>query len=203
MKIFGVGKNYLDHVKEFDGVVPTSPVIFTKPDSALLRNNTPLFHPTFTKDIHFEVEIVIRICKNGKNIQEKFASKYYDQIGLGIDFTARDIQMEAKNAGLPWALAKGFDGSAPISKLLPISDFKNLQNIHFTLEQNGELKQSGVSSDMIFSFDRIIEHISNFCTLKNGDLIFTGTPAGVGPVKVNDKLECFLDNKKMISMYIK
>lgn len=203
MKIFGVGKNYLEHVKEFDGVVPTTPVIFTKPDSALLKNNVPLFYPSFTKDIHFEVEIVIRICKNGKNIQKKFASKYYDQIGIGIDFTARDVQMEAKKAGLPWALAKGFDGSAPISKFFPVSDFEDLQNLHFRLEQNGEVKQSGVSSDMIFSFDRIIEHISSFCTLKNGDYIFTGTPAGVGPVKIDDKLECFLEDKKMISMYIK
>lgn len=203
MKIFGVGKNYLEHVKEFDGIVPETPVIFTKPDTALLKNDAPLYHPDFSNDIHFEVELVIRICKEGKNIKEKFASKYYDQIGIGIDFTARDLQMEAKKAGLPWAMAKGFNGSAPLSSLLPVSEFDNLNELHFTLEQNGVVKQTGISSDMIFSFERIIEHISTFCTLKTGDLIYTGTPSGVGPIKVGDKLECFLEKQKMISMDIK
>ena len=203
MKILCIGRNYTAHIEELNNEKPDEPVIFTKPDTALLKNNAPFYYPEFTKDIHHEVEIILRICKEGKHIAPKFAHKYYDAIGLGIDFTARDIQAKAKAKGLPWALAKGFNGSAPISELLPLSEFEDLKNINFSLQVNGEVKQKGNTSLMLFPFDEIICYISKFITLKQGDIIFTGTPEGVGPIQVGDQLEGFIEDKKMFDFEIK
>jgi len=203
MKIFAVGRNYTEHIEELNNERPEEPVIFTKPDTALLKNNQPFYYPDFSKDIHHEVELVIKVCKEGKNIQEKFAHKYYDQIGLGIDFTARDLQQKAKEKGLPWAIAKGFNGSAPISVFKPVNDFKDLNNINFSLTVNGEEKQKGSTSLMLFSFDFIISYLSKFFTLKKGDLIFTGTPKGVGAVVVGDKLVGYIEDEKLLEFEIK
>lgn len=203
MKIICVGKNYAEHVKEFDNEMPTEPVIFTKPDSALVRPGFPFFYPEFSNNIHYEVELVIRINKVGKNIAEKFAHKYYHQMAIGIDFTARDIQLKAKEKGLPWALSKGFDGSAPLSEFREIAAFGDLNDIHFSLQQNGELRQSGHSKDMLYSVDKIIAYVSSFMTLKKGDLIFTGTPSGVGPVAIDDKLEAFIGDEKLLEVRVK
>ena len=204
MKIICIGRNYAKHAKELGNSVPTEPVYFMKPDSALLPKKTPFFYPNFTKDLHYEVELVIKICKLGKNISEKFAETYYNEIGLGIDFTARDIQLECKAKGLPWEKAKAFDYSAPISReLIQKSEFKNLNDITFSLEKNGELVQKGNSSDMLFGFDHLISYLSQFMTLKIGDLIFTGTPAGVGPVKIGDQLIGYIGDRKMLDLNIK
>ena len=204
MKIICIGRNYAKHAKELGNTVPTEPVYFMKPDSALLPKKTPFFYPNFTKDHHYEVELVIKICKLGKNISEKFAETYYNEIGLGIDFTARDIQLECKAKGLPWEKAKAFDYSAPISReLIQKSEFKNLNDITFSLEKNGELVQKGNSSDMLFDFDHLICYLSQFMTLKIGDLIFTGTPAGVGPVKIGDQLIGYIGDRKMLDLNIK
>lgn len=202
MKVFGIGRNYAAHIEELNNERPKEPVIFTMPDTALLEKNRPFFYPSFTKDVHFEVEIVLKICKVGKNIDEKFAHTYYDEIGVGIDFTARDIQQQAKEKGLPWAIAKGFNDASPISKFVPKANF-NLENLNFSLEQNGEVKQAGNTSLMLFSFDYIISYLSKFFLLKKGDLIFTGTPKGVGPVKIGDRLEAFLEDNKMLHVDIK
>lgn len=193
----------MDHVKEFDNQVPDEPVIFTKPDTALLKGNKPFFYPDFSSDIHYEVEILLKINKEGKNIDKKFASKYYDEIGIGIDFTARDIQMKAKEKGLPWALAKGFNGSAPISSFVSVDTVNNLNNLSFSLKLNNEIKQVGNTKDMLFSFDKIVAYISTFCTLKKGDIIFTGTPAGVGPIAIGDQLECYIEDRLMLQTKIK
>ncbi|MCR6641486.1 MAG: fumarylacetoacetate hydrolase family protein [Sporocytophaga sp.] len=203
MKILAIGRNYADHIKELKNEQPEAPVIFLKPDTALIRNNSPFYYPDFSNNIHFEVELVIKISKEGKNIEEKFAHKYFQEIGLGIDFTARDIQDKAKAAGLPWTLAKGFNGSAPISEFVQKANFKDLNNLSFSLVQNGVLKQSGNSGQMIHNFDAIISYISKFITLKQGDIIFTGTPAGVGPVKIGDRLEGFIENEKFIDFEVK
>jgi acylpyruvate hydrolase len=204
MRIFAIGRNYVEHIKELNNERPDEPVIFTKPDTAVLRNNAPFFYPDFSKDIHHEVEVVLRICKEGKNIQEKFASKYYDSIGIGIDFTARDLQQKAKEKGLPWDIAKGFNGSAPVSdKFLPVAQVKDLANVNFSLRINGELKQQGNTSLMLFGFDYIISYLSGFFTLKTGDLIFTGTPKGVGPVKVGDTLAAYLEDEKLLEFEVK
>lgn len=203
MKILAIGRNYVEHIKELNNERPDEPVIFTKPDTALVRNNQPFYYPDFSNDIHYEVELVLRLCKMGKNINEKFAHTYYDAIGLGIDFTARDLQTKAKNKGLPWALAKGFDGSAPVSEFLPLSNFKDINNINFSLKVNGELKQKGNSSLMLFSFNQIISYISKFITLRSGDLIFTGTPKGVGPIKIGNKLEGYIEDQKLLNVEIK
>lgn len=203
MKILAIGRNYADHIKELKNEQPEAPVIFLKPDTALIRNNSPFYYPDFSNNIHFEVELVIKISKEGKNIEEKFAHKYFQEIGLGIDFTARDIQDKAKAAGLPWTLAKGFNGSAPISEFVQKTNFKDLNNLSFSLVQNGVLKQSGNSGQMIHNFDSIISYISKFITLKQGDIIFTGTPAGVGPVKIGDRLEGFIENEKFIDFEVK
>ena len=202
MKVFGIGRNYAAHIEELNNERPDEPVIFTMPDTALLEKNRPFFIPSFTKDVHFEVEVVLKICKVGKNIDEKFAHTYYNEIGMGIDFTARDLQQKAKEKGLPWAIAKGFNGAAPISKFGPKSEF-DLQNLNFSLTQNGEIKQAGNTSLMLFNFDYIICYLSKFFLLKKGDLIFTGTPEGVGPVKIGDHLEVFLEDKKMLHVDIK
>ena len=204
MRIFAVGRNYAEHIKELNNERPDEPVIFTKPDTAVLRNNTPFYYPEFSKDVHHEVELVLRICKEGKNIQEKFAGKYFDAIGIGIDFTARDLQQKAKEKGLPWDIAKGFNGSAPLSeKFIPVAEFKNLKDINFSLAINGGIRQQGNTSLMIFSFEYVISYLSKFFTLRAGDLIFTGTPKGVGPVQVGDTLSAFIENEKLLEFDVK
>jgi len=203
MKIICIGRNYVEHAKELKNPLPKQPVFFLKPDTSLVIRNRPFFYPEFSKDIHYEVELVIKIDKNGKHIQEKFAHTYYSQIGLGIDFTARDIQQNCKEKGLPWEIAKGFDNSAPISKMIAIEGLKDRKNIQFNLKLNGGVVQEGSSVDMIFSFDTIISYLSQFITLKMGDLIYTGTPAGVGPVNIGDHLEGYLEDKKMLDFRVK
>ncbi len=194
MKIICIGRNYVDHAKELNNPVPEEPVVFMKPPSALLVNNKPLYYPEFTKDLHFEVELVLKIGKNGRHVQPEFASRYYPELGLGIDFTARDLQSALKSKGHPWEVAKGFDGAAVISDFLTVEQL-NREAIAFELRKNGAVVQSGNSKDMIFSFDDIIVYVSKFFKLQMGDLIFTGTPAGVGPVKIGDQLEGFLHTK--------
>jgi acylpyruvate hydrolase len=203
MKIIAIGRNYAEHAKELNNPVPTVPVIFMKPDTALLKDNKPFYHPEFSQDVHHEIELVLKVCKEGKHISEKFASNYYDEIGLGVDFTARDIQSRHKEKGLPWELAKAFDGSAPISSFLPKSDFKDLYNINFRLDINGETKQSGNTNMLLFSFESIIAFVSQYITLKKGDLIFTGTPAGVGKVNVGDHLEGYIGDNKLLDFFVK
>ncbi len=202
MKIFCVGRNYSDHAKELGNAVPENPVIFSKPDTALVKNGEPFYHPDFSNDVHHEAELVIRIGKMGKKIQEKFARNYYSEIGLGIDFTARDLQSTLKEKGLPWELAKGFDGSAPLGDFLPV-DQLDLTNINFSLKKNGEVVQAGNSAQMIFSFDKIVSFVSQYFTLKVGDLIYTGTPAGVGKVAIGDKLEGYIEERLMLSCDVK
>lgn len=204
MRIFAIGRNYVEHIQELNNERPDDPVIFTKPDTALLRNNSAFYYPEFSKDIHHEVELVLRISKEGKNVEEKFASRYYDSIGIGIDFTARDLQQKAKEKGLPWDIAKGFNGSAPISDVFkPVTDFKDLTKIHFKLEVDGEVKQEGDTGLMLFNFDYIVSYLSKFFTLKTGDLIFTGTPKGVGPVKIGNRLTAYIENEKMLEFEVK
>jgi 2-keto-4-pentenoate hydratase/2-oxohepta-3-ene-1,7-dioic acid hydratase in catechol pathway len=204
MRIFAIGRNYAEHIKELNNERPDEPVIFSKPDTAILRNNAPFYYPEFSKDIHHEVELVLRVCKEGKNIEEKFAHKYFDAIGLGIDFTARDLQQKAKEKGLPWDIAKGFNHSAPLSeKFIPVAEIADLRNINFKLEINGELRQQGNTSLMLFSFEYIIHYLSKFFTLKTGDLIFTGTPKGVGPVKIGDTLSAYFENEKLLEFNVK
>lgn len=204
MKIFCIGRNYAEHAKELGNAVPTTePVIFMKPENALFQAHTPFYYPKFTNQLHYECELVLRICKNGKHVQSSFASNYYDGIGVGIDFTARDIQDECKKKGLPWEKAKAFDNSAAVSTFLNITPAFNKKNINFSLKKNGELMQKGLSGDMIFNFDSVIEHISNYFSLNNGDLIFTGTPAGVGECVVGDELDCYIENEKLLSVQIK
>jgi 2-keto-4-pentenoate hydratase/2-oxohepta-3-ene-1,7-dioic acid hydratase in catechol pathway len=203
MKIICIGRNYAEHAKELGNNVPTEPVFFCKPDSAMLPRSNPLFIPPFTNDLHYEVELIIKIDRLGKNIEEQFADRYYSTIGLGIDFTARDVQEEQKKKGLPWEKAKAFDGSAVVGKdFLALEEFDRT-NIRFSLKKNGEVVQIGNSSDMIFNFNKIIAYVSQFMTLKIGDLIFTGTPSGVGPVAINDVLEGYLGEKKMFKVNIK
>jgi len=203
MKIICIGRNYTEHAKELNNPVPSNPVFFMKPDTALIQNHNPFFYPEFSKDIHFETELVLKICKSGRHVEEKFAHKYYDQIGIGLDLTARDLQSNCKKKGLPWEIAKAFDNSAPLGKFLPVSEFKNINDINFSLEVNGELRQKGNSGDMIFSFDTIIAYITQFVTIKVGDLIFTGTPAGVGPIKINDHFDAFIEDKQLLSLNVK
>lgn len=204
MRIFAIGRNYVEHIQELNNERPDEPVIFTKPDTAILKNNEPFYYPDFSTDIHHEVELVLRISKEGKNIQEKFAGKYFDSIGIGIDFTARDLQTKAKEKGLPWDIAKGFNGSAPISdKFIPVGSFKNLSDINFRLTVDGSLKQQGNTGLMIFSFDYIISYLSKFFTLRTGDLIFTGTPKGVGPVKPGNVLAAFIEDEKLLEFEVK
>ena len=204
MRIFAIGRNYVEHIEELKNEKPSDPVIFTKPDTALLRNNSPFYYPDFSKDVHHEVELVLRICREGKNIEEKFAHKYYDAIGVGIDFTARDLQQKLKEKGLPWDIAKGFNGSAPISdKFIPVANFKDVKNINFSLQVDGEFKQRGNTSLMLFNFDYIILYLSRFFTLKTGDLIFTGTPKGVSPVKVGNVLSAYIEDEKLLEFEVK
>jgi len=204
MRIFAVGRNYVEHIEELNNQRPDEPVIFTKPDTALLKNNAPFYYPSFSKDVHHEVELVLKICKDGKNIVEKFAHKYYDRIGIGVDFTARDLQAKIKAKSLPWDIAKGFDGSAPVSsKFIPVGDFKDVRNINFHLNVDGDLKQKGNTSLMLFSFDYIISYLSGFFTLRVGDLIFTGTPKGVAPVTIGNQLTAYIEDEKLLEFEVK
>jgi len=203
MKIIAIGRNYAEHAKELNNPVPTVPVIFMKPDTALLKDNKPFYHPDFSEDIHHEIELVLKVSKEGKHIGEKFAAGYYDEIGLGVDFTARDIQSRHKEKGLPWELSKAFDGSAPVSAFVLKSTFADICNINFKLDINGETRQQGNTNMLLFSFENIIAFVSRYITLKKGDLIFTGTPAGVGRVKVGDRLEGYIEDEKMLDFLVK
>ena len=203
MKIICIGRNYAEHAKELNNAVPTEPVFFMKPDTALLKDGEPFYHPDFTKDLHHEIEVVIKINKVGKHIDEQFAHKYYDEIGLGIDFTARDLQTIAKEKGLPWEKAKAFDGSAPIGKFISKSQLGDLLNIDFELKINGTSKQKGNTKDLLFSFDKIISYVSKFVTLKVGDLIYTGTPEGVSAVNIGDKLQGFVKGELFLEFEVK
>lgn len=203
MKIICIGKNYRSHIQEFDHQIPEFPLFFLKPDSAIITRNRPFFVPNFAQEFHYEVELLVRICKLGKCIQEKFAHTYYDEIGLGIDFTARDVQRQCMQTGAPWEIAKAFDGSAVVSNFVKKSEFADIQNISFSLLKNGELVQRGNSSEMLFSVDKIIAYVSQFMTLKTGDIIFTGTPAGVGKVDINDVLQGFIEERQFLKFRIK
>ncbi len=203
MKIICIGRNYVEHARELNNPLPQEPVIFLKPDTAIITRNRPFFYPEFSEDIHYEAELVLKIAKNGRHIQPKFARSYYQQIGIGIDFTARDLQQRQKEKGLPWEIAKAFDGSAPVSSFVELEILQDSSNIHFHLLKNGEKVQDGYSGLMIFNFDTIISYISKFITIKMGDLIFTGTPAGVGPVKIGDRLEAFIEDRRMLKCDIK
>ncbi len=203
MKIIAIGRNYIDHAKELNNPLPEKPIFFLKPETALLRNNKDFYYPDFSKEIHYEAEIVVRINRIGKYIEERFAHRYYNEVGIGIDFTARDLQNEHKKKGLPWEIAKAFDQSAPISPMVDLSQYNDIQDINFSLNINGKEVQKGNTKDMIFNVNRIIEYVSKFVSLKIGDLIFTGTPAGVGEIKIGDRLEAFIENEKMLDFTIK
>lgn len=192
MKIICIGRNYAEHAKELNNPVPERPVVFMKPPSALLVNDKPFYYPDFTHDLHYEAEVVLRIGKNGRHVQPEFADTYYDRIAFGIDFTARDLQEECKKKGQPWEIAKGFDGSAVLSAFFPMEEVHRREGVEFKLRKNGELVQHGHTRDMLFSFNDIIVYVSKFFKLQVGDYIYTGTPAGVGPVQIGDKLEGFL-----------
>lgn len=203
MKIFCIGRNYAAHAQELKSEVPEEPVIFMKPQTALLCNNEPFYYPEFTKDLHYECELVLNICKNGKHIKEKFAGKYYDKLTVGIDFTARDLQARQKEKGLPWEIAKAFDDSAAVGKFVEITPETDKKDINFCLYKNRQLVQQGNTGDLLFSFDHIIAYISTFFTINIGDLIFTGTPAGVGPVQIGDKLEAFIEDDSLLEFEVK
>jgi 2-keto-4-pentenoate hydratase/2-oxohepta-3-ene-1,7-dioic acid hydratase in catechol pathway len=203
MKIICIGRNYVAHAKELNHDVPAQPVFFMKPDSALVIDNRPFFYPDFSTNVHHELEVVIRIDRLGRSIEEQFANRYFSEVALGVDFTARDLQDEMKKKGLPWEIAKGFDYSAPVSQFFPVSKFRDIHDLSFRLDLNGTTVQDGKTSLMIFSFEKIIAYVSRFMTLKTGDLIFTGTPAGVGPVSVNDRLEAYLEGEKLMDFPVK
>jgi len=202
MKIFCIGRNYIDHAKELNNPVPKKPLVFMKPITALLKDNRPFFHPDFSDNIHYEVELVIKMCRHAKHVDAKFAHKYYDEIAIGIDFTARDIQSQLKEKGHPWEIAKGFDHSAPISQFQSLENY-DVANINFDLHKNGATAQVGNSKDLIFNFSELIAHISKYITLQKGDYIFTGTPAGVGPVKIGDNLEASIEGKVILSCEVR
>lgn len=204
MKIIAIGLNYPSHNEEMKRAFePTDPVIFMKPDSALLKSGKPFFIPDFSNEIHYETEIVVKISRLGKNIAERFAHRYYDELTVGIDFTARDLQLRQKEKGLPWEISKSFDNSAAIGEFVPKTEFLDVQNLHFHLDINNQTVQSGNTKDMIFSIDKIIAYVSRFFTLKIGDLIYTGTPSGVGCVAIDDRLEAYIENKKLMDIHIK
>ncbi|HPE39935.1 MAG TPA: fumarylacetoacetate hydrolase family protein [Bacteroidales bacterium] len=203
MKIICIGLNYHSHILELKSTTPDFPVFFMKPETAMLVKNRPFFLPDFSNDIHYEAELLIRINKLGKSIQKRYAHTYYDEIGLGIDFTARDLQQKVRSEGLPWEITKSFDGSAVIGTFLPKTQFADLHQIPFHLQLNDRIVQQGNSSDLIFDFDTIIEYVSQFVTLKIGDIIFTGTPVGVGPVKINDRLQGFIGEQKLFDFRVK
>jgi 2-keto-4-pentenoate hydratase/2-oxohepta-3-ene-1,7-dioic acid hydratase in catechol pathway len=203
MKIFCLGRNYAAHAKELDNEIPEEPIIFMKPKSALLQAHTPFYYPEFTNELHYECELVLRISKNGKYIQDRFANKYYDAVTTGIDFTARDIQNELKEKGLPWEKAKAWDNSAAIGKWIPFPNIKNKKDINFCLYKNKELVQQSNSSLMINNFDKALAYISNYFSVNIGDLVFTGTPAGVGECVVGDELEAFIEDESLLSLEVK
>lgn len=203
MKIICIGRNYAEHAKELKNEIPTEPVWFMKPDTALLKDGEAFYFPEFTKDLHHEIEIVLKINKVGKHIDEQFAHKYYDEIGIGVDFTARDVQAKCKEKGLPWEKAKAFDGSAPIGKFIKKEQIGDLNNIDFELKINGQSRQLGNTKDLLFSFDKVIAHVSKYVTLKVGDLIYTGTPEGVGPVQIGDKLQGYLKGDLCLEFEVK
>lgn len=203
MKIFCVGRNYVDHAKELGNDVPDEPVIFLKPKSAFLQPHMPFYYPEFTNELHYEVELVLRVSKNGKYIQERHASKYYNAITVGIDFTARDIQAELKKKGLPWEIAKAWDNSAAVGKFVDLKPGMNINDLNFSLQKNKEIVQQGNSRDMLFTFDQIVSYVSNFFSLNIGDLIFTGTPAGVGECVVGDILEAYMEKDALLEVEIK
>lgn len=203
MKIICIGRNYAAHAKELSNPIPKEPVIFLKPDTALLPKRMPFFYPSFSKDVHYEAELVVKIDRVGKNINQKFAHKYYSELTVGIDFTARDLQTQYKEKGLPWERAKAFDGSAPVGKFVAKERFHDINELNFSLKINGQSGQKGNTRDMLFSIDAIIEYVSQFFTLKIGDLIFTGTPEGVGPISINDRFEAFLEDEKVLDLKIK
>ncbi len=203
MKIICIGLNYRKHAQEMGWSLPTVPVVFLKPDSSLLKNNKPFFLPGFSENIHYEVELVIKISKLGKGISSKYAPRYFDELTLGIDITARDLQSQQAKSGMPWEISKCFDGAAPVGSFVPVSSIKDIENVDFRLEINNRIVQESNTSDMIFSFNRIIEYVSRFFTLKTGDLIFTGTPSGVGQLKKNDNLVAFLNDRPLLDFFIK
>jgi 2-keto-4-pentenoate hydratase/2-oxohepta-3-ene-1,7-dioic acid hydratase in catechol pathway len=203
MKILAIGRNYAAHIEELSNERPTEPVVFMKPDTALLENDAPFYYPDYSTDIHFEVELLLKISRTGKYIQEKFAHKYYNEIGIGIDFTARDLQRKAKEKGLPWLLAKGFNGSAPVSGFQPKENFGDLQDLSFSLRVDDTVRQEGNTSLMLFSFDEIVAYLSRYFTLKRGDIIFTGTPAGVGAIAPGNVLTAYIEDQKLLSCEVK
>lgn len=203
MKIICVGRNYTEHIKELDNVVPDEPILFFKPDSAILLKKQPFYIPEFTNEVHHEVEVLVKINRIGKHIDRKFAHKYYDEIGLGIDFTARDLQKKLKSDGLPWEKAKAFDGSAVIGNFISKNEIEDIDDLPFSLKRNGEVVQQGSTKQMMWKIDALIENISKYFTLKIGDVIFTGTPSGVGPVSVDDVLQGYIEEKEMFSIKIK
>ena len=203
MKIICIGRNYAEHAKEMNSTLPTKPIFFLKPDTALFKDNNPFYIPDFTSEMHYECELVVRINKVGKNIQEKFAQKYYDEIGLGLDFTARDLQQNCKEKGLPWEIAKGFDNSALISNKFIKIDHNKINDLNFKLELNRQTVQEGNPNQMIFTIDQIIAYVSQFITLKTGDLIFTGTPSGVGSISIGDELKGFIKGEELFNLEIK
>lgn len=203
MKIFCIGRNYADHARELNNPLPEEPLIFMKPPTALLLNSRPFYFPDYTNNLHYEGELVLRICKNGRSVQPEFADTYYDAVAFGIDFTARDLQDRLKKQGHPWEIAKGFDRSAPLSQFIPVESLPDRKKIHFQLFKNGELVQDGNTSDLIFDFGTLICHISKYFTLHKGDYIFTGTPSGVGPVAIGDVLEGHIEGQALLRCAIK
>ena len=203
MKVICIGLNYSDHAREMGRALPAKPVVFLKPDSSLLKNNKPFFIPGFSLNIHYEIEIVLRICKLGRSIAEKYAYRYYDQLTLGVDMTARDLQSYLSSSGMPWDISKSFDGAAPVGEFIPVNEAGDVNNIAFRLEKNSETVQAGNTSGLIFNFDMIISYVSGFFTLKTGDLIFTGTPSGVGPVQRNDRLTGYIGDRKVIDFMVR
>jgi fumarylpyruvate hydrolase len=203
MKIFAIGQNYVEHNKELNSKNPTEPVVFMKPDTALLKNNKPFFIPDFTQELHYETELIVKINRLGKNIDTQFSNRYYAEIGLGVDFTARDLQRKLKAEGKPWEISKAFDNSAVIGNFLPVAEFDDIQNIQFRLDLNGKTVQNGNSSEMIFPINELVAYVSRFFTVKIGDILFTGTPVGVGKVAIGDRLEGYIFDKKMFDFYIK
>lgn len=202
MKILCIGRNYAAHIKELQNERPDEPVVFTKPDTAILRNNEPFYYPDFTQDIHYECELLVKISREGKSIAPQFAHKYYQEVGLGIDFTARDLQAKAKQKGLPWALAKGFNGAAPISHFVDKAAY-DLRHTRFSLEVNGQLRQEGDTALMLWPIDELIAYLSRFIALRKGDIIFTGTPEGVGPIQIGDRLVGKVENEVFFDFEIK
>ena len=203
MKVICIGRNYAEHAKEFGNKVPEEPIFFYKPDISIITRNRPFFYPDFSSDIQYETEIVLEISRLGKHIEERFAHRYYNELTIGVDLTARDLQKKAKQSGHPWEIAKGFDGSAPLGKFVNKTDFPDIYNLNFSLTKNDEVVQKGNTEDLIFNFEQLISYISQFITLKIGDLIFTGTPAGVGPVAINDRLTGAIEDQTLIDFHIK